>query len=294
MFHEINQNTFAWHTWRGKGVGSSDVPAILQISPWVSRLELWELKTGKREPAPMNAWMERGKQMEGKARSDYEIRYSRDMTPILIEHDEETYMRASLDGWNALEKRLIEIKCPGKATVELAKAGKIPPYYEAQIQYQMMLSKAVIADYYCFDGKEGICIEVLPDLEFQNKIFTEVKSFWALVKENKMPEITDKDYVEIKDAAMRGTILEWKQIHKKIKELEVREEEFRKEIIAGLTHSRCFYKDVKIFKAQRPGGYNYAQMMEDFKINKEIYQKKPTTHYTLKLDRSDDGENQDG
>lgn len=290
MFKQINQNSFSWQTWRGKGVGSSDVPAILQISPWVSRLELWEIKTGKRDGIQTSPWMERGKQLEAKARADYEIQYGRDMTPILIEHDEFLFMRASLDGWNGLERRVLEIKCPGKPTMELAKQGKIPPYYMAQIQYQMMLSDALIADYFCFDGQKGVCIEVKPDKELQFKIFNAVKEFWDYVLSLTPPPLSEKDYIEIEDAVLKGNVAEWKSIHKKIKDLEEKESKLRQEIIGKLNHTRSSYNDVKIVRLERPGGYDYSKMIEDFKIKKEEYQKKPTTVYQFRIDKGDGNE----
>jgi len=35
---------------REKGIGASDAAAVLQISPWVSKIKLWEEKVGIREP----------------------------------------------------------------------------------------------------------------------------------------------------------------------------------------------------------------------------------------------------
>lgn len=284
----INQNSFGWSEWRSRGIGSSDIAAILQISPWISRYELWEIKTKKREYNQSNSWTERGKRLEAKARSDYEIKFNRDMTPMLIEHDEFPFMRASLDGWNALEKRILEIKCPGPKTFELAKAGHIPDYYACQIQWQMALSGAQIADYFCFNGEQGVCIEVKPDRAFQEKMIQAAREFWMLVEKDEPPPITDKDWIEVKDALLRGSVVEWKFLNRKIKELQAQEERLREEIISKLTHPRSYYKDVRISRVERAGGFDYAQMIKDYAIEKDRYAKKSVVLYQFRVPNSDE------
>lgn len=42
----------AWYDQRAKGIGGSDIAAILNVSPWTTRDELLDLKTGITQPAP--------------------------------------------------------------------------------------------------------------------------------------------------------------------------------------------------------------------------------------------------
>lgn len=55
-----------WLAYRKSGIGGSDASAILGLNPYKSNIELWEEKTGRREPKPIsnNAAVEYGKAAE--------------------------------------------------------------------------------------------------------------------------------------------------------------------------------------------------------------------------------------
>ena len=42
----MEQKSEEWLDWRKKGIGSSDAPIIMGVSPWKTPFELWEEKTG--------------------------------------------------------------------------------------------------------------------------------------------------------------------------------------------------------------------------------------------------------
>src|SRR3990172_7017919 len=99
----MKQNTPAWLEWKNQGLGSSDAPIIMGVSPWMTALQLWEIKTGKFKPSQESNWaMERGSRLEPKARAHYQLLTERDMTPALKEHPEYPFLRASLDGFDPL------------------------------------------------------------------------------------------------------------------------------------------------------------------------------------------------
>jgi predicted phage-related endonuclease len=84
------------------------------------------------------------------------------MQPLVIVDGEYS---ASLDGIQLDGGRVLEIKCPFKGrdstlwkTVEV---GRLPEHYQWQVQHQLMVTKAEIADVFVFDGKEGIQLEVM-------------------------------------------------------------------------------------------------------------------------------------
>ena len=51
---------------------------------------------------------------------------------------------------------ICEIKCPGKATHELAKMGQIPYYYTPQLCHQCMIAGVLEALYVSWDGKSDV------------------------------------------------------------------------------------------------------------------------------------------
>ena len=54
MIRNSYPNREEWLQARGAGIGASDAAAILEISPWVSKTQLWEEKTGRRKPKDLS------------------------------------------------------------------------------------------------------------------------------------------------------------------------------------------------------------------------------------------------
>lgn len=199
----FDQNSKEWYTWRGLGLGASDAASVLGISPWTSRLELWLDRTGIMKRPEPNVFaakaMQRGHDLEPAARKIFETRQGRLFPAVSAEHDEFAFIRASLDGYNAETNELLEIKCPGKADYAKALKGEIPKKYYAQIQQQFLVTNATKGYYVSYDGvsPEVVVIEVLPDHEFQANLLKELKSFWELVSENRLPEVESSDIVKL-------------------------------------------------------------------------------------------------
>ena len=80
----MEQRSKSWEEWRLKGLGSSDAPIVMGVSAWMTRFGLWELKTGRARPQQTNWAMERGNQLEPKARAHYELISDIDMAPSLV------------------------------------------------------------------------------------------------------------------------------------------------------------------------------------------------------------------
>lgn len=190
----------AWLQERKFGIGGSDAAAILGWSRWKSNVDLWEEKTGEREPEDISwkKYVEYGHNAEPHIRGlfaldhpEYEVIYE---SPYkIIRNDEHPWLFATLDG-ELIEKKtgqrgILEIK-----TTEIRRAGqwnewneKIPDVYFAQICHQLL---ATGYDFVVLKArikhKNGITEreytinreEVLEDLEALLEKETE---FWSLV-----------------------------------------------------------------------------------------------------------------
>ena len=131
-------------------------------SPWQTPYQLWELRSGRRQPE-VNAAMARGTALEPQARAAYEVLTGNVMQPlVLVEGD----YSASLDGLTFEGDLLLEIKCPvkGKDSVlwQQVAQGEIPAHYRWQLEHQFLVSKAQTGHLYVFDGTDGILLEVTP------------------------------------------------------------------------------------------------------------------------------------
>ena len=199
--NQLPQNSAEWLKWRVSGLGASDAPTVMGVSPFTTRFELYLEKTGLADrpdfhPNAIKA-MARGTMMEPEARACYEkkvgVKFEANVNVI---HEKYDFIRASLDGYNAEHNRIVEIKCPGKIDLAEAAKGRVPKKYLPQVQLQLLVTGAVACDYFTYDGKDGIIVEVLPDKVYQKKLEEEMVAFWQLEQTQTPPALSLKDVVK--------------------------------------------------------------------------------------------------
>jgi putative phage-type endonuclease len=184
----IKQNGKEWSAWRNKGLGASLAPVIMEVSPWSSPFELWTELTGMCAKPDFNpfavAAMQRGHDLEPRARELAEQLLGAPYPAISGEHDTLEYIRASLDGYNAERNQLLEIKCPGKEDHGKALRGKVPDKYYPQLQQQFLVSGASSGVYFSWDGvsETGVAVEVLPDYTYIQELTERLTAFWSRVQ----------------------------------------------------------------------------------------------------------------
>ena len=138
--------------------------------------------TGKFEEGFTSAAMERGIELEGKARDFYEL-VNEPVTQVgFVEHPTIKGFGASPDGLVG-DKKCLEIKCPNTAThVEFIRTQKPAGKYIIQMQVQMMCTERDECDFVSFDDRLPIelsyaCVTIPADKEMQKDIETEVVKF---------------------------------------------------------------------------------------------------------------------
>jgi len=198
---DLTQNSKDWYAWRRRGLGASDAPIVMNDSPWTSRFMLWAMKTElMQQPEPdvyAAVAMKRGHDLEPVARACYMKKTGLLMTPITGTHDQHEFIRASLDGWNADEQKILEIKCPSKVDHAKAVKGKIPEKYIPQLQHQFLVTGAKSCDYFSFDGTDGVIVPVLSDESYQKVLLAELIKFWELIEKRTPPEIEPEELVKV-------------------------------------------------------------------------------------------------
>lgn len=198
----VKQNSQEWREWRGRGLGASNAPTIMGVSPWCSPFELWMEMTGiKSRPQPNEfaiRAMARGNQLEAKARKLFEREQGAEYPSVSASNDDFEYIRASFDGYNAERNEILEIKCPGKADHDKAKCGDIPEKYFPQLQQQFLVSGAEKGWYVSWDGKGSlVSIPVYPDAKYILELQASLLLFWHCVQERKSPEVSQKDIAKL-------------------------------------------------------------------------------------------------
>jgi putative phage-type endonuclease len=184
---EVDQNTPAWLDWRKNGIGASDAPAVLGVSPYTKPQNLWAIKVGMDVDKPVNKYiMDKGHDFETRIRAKYEFESEGNWPSVCMQSVEFPYLRASLDGWNG--KNIIEIKMVG---AKMFASDDIPPHHYAQFQHQMMVSDAedmteiygLIDEFNELKDKKRL---VVRDEKFIDAMFHKEVEFWKMV--------TDKEW----------------------------------------------------------------------------------------------------
>jgi putative phage-type endonuclease len=206
MIVDLEQGTPAWEAWRRDRRMASESAALLRVSPWFPRnpVELFEVKSGLRKVLVTPA-MTGGVVNEPIARALYEITRSDLMVPYVVEGD--GGYAASLDGLSFDGARILEVKCPWKGSASdlwaRATRGQVPPHYQAQVQSQLIASRAEYADFavYAADTHCLTIIEVRHDLAMQARIRAAWDAFWPDYLAGRAPR---EDYVGALKASLRA------------------------------------------------------------------------------------------
>jgi putative phage-type endonuclease len=185
-----------WLSWRKKGIGSSDAPVIMGVSPYMTRLELWKEKLGLEQKDRSSFATELGNKFEIRARSWFCLDYGIEIDPENCEHKDFHWIKASLDGFNEKEKLFVEIKYMGQKNYDLVRETRLPlAHHHPQIQHQFMVTGFIHAFYIPYtltedkkEMKDIFALPVSPELEYIGKLFFEEKNFWQLIQDKKPPE----------------------------------------------------------------------------------------------------------
>ena len=182
-----------WLEWRRQGVGASDAPAILGVSPWSTPYQTWRNKVFPREQKD-NSSMKRGRDMEPIARAAFELKVGSFVYPENVENIEHPWLRASLDGLCKEGLIMVEIKCPNKLDHATAVSGHVPEKYWPQCQHQLAVTGFPSMYYWSFDGTKGAMVEVLRDEAFiVEQLFPKLQQFWYHVIDTVSPPLTEAD-----------------------------------------------------------------------------------------------------
>ena len=150
----LERKTFAtreeWLAGRGQGIGASDAAATCGMSPWMTPVELWKLKTGAEQAKDLsdNAAVQLGVRMEPAIRDFFaamhpEFRVEYHQFDILYQQ-ERPWLFATLDGEliDADGKHgILEIKTAtpnGKAGWSKWADGQMPQNYYTQTLHQLL------------------------------------------------------------------------------------------------------------------------------------------------------------
>jgi putative phage-type endonuclease len=179
---------------RRNGLGGSDSPIVLNVSPFKTRKQLWQEKLGLVEQTEESPVMKRGHYMEDKVADMYEGITGLKTRKVLrrIIHPKYPFLFAHLDREIEGDKRgpgVLEVKCPGSMVARKVDRDGMQEYYIIQLQHYLAVTGyrwgvIVVLDY---DNWKIIPYEARPDRDLIRIIEEEDLKFWEYVKNQEEP-----------------------------------------------------------------------------------------------------------
>jgi len=273
-----------WLDWRRGGLGSSDAPVIMGVSPWKTKYQLWEEKVFGSPKDYENAAMVRGREKEEEARCEFERMLGVSVFPKNVAHESVDWMRASLDGIDLDGKVMVEIKCPGKEDHFVALKQKIPAKYFPQCQHQMLVTGLNSMFYFSFDGKKGVIVEVKRDQEYITRLWEEEHNFWSLKEKRTPPELCDRDFLDLRDNPYwKEAVLHWSNWKNILKQAEEKESEFKQRLLQICEGRNAMGAGIKLTRSMCEGRLDIQTIMKDYPdIPWEAYKKDPFEKISIK------------
>lgn len=279
---DLEQGSPEWLSWRKTVITATDCPCIMGSNPWSTEYKCWQKKLGLVEEQKPNEAMERGSRLEPEARAQFIERYRIKMTPAVVESSELSFLGASLDGISDCRKYILEIKCGGSKLYDMASQGIVPPYYNDQIQHQLLVTRAERCFYYCYNGKDGICIEILPDPNFLPTFIPKARAFWKCVAFEQSPVLQDSDYVDMSsEKKWEKYASEYLKVCEQIKNLEEVKENYRVELLSLCKDQNSKGHGIKVMKTVIRGRVAYDEIPEMKIIDLDKYRKSSTTTWKI-------------
>jgi putative phage-type endonuclease len=141
---DTTQGSMAWMKARKRRLGGSEIASVLRLSPYKTRRELWEEKTGRRESPSIGhlPHVRRGIEAEPIARALLEERRGVKYTTPMLVHPQYPWAVASLDGLCDYHTLEIKTMAAGKHN-DVKMRGEIPDYYAIQLHWGLWIAEAL-------------------------------------------------------------------------------------------------------------------------------------------------------
>ena len=279
----MEQGSPEWHEHRRKHRNASETAVVLGLSPWQTPYQLWQVKLGLLELAVTPA-MRHGSELKPVARAAYERQTGRVMQPLVVVDGEYS---ASLDGLTLGGGRLLEVKCPVKGrestlwkTVE---AGGLPEHYQLQVQHQLFVTKADVADVYVFDGTDGVLLEIAPQPDTWPRIHTAWDEFMDFVAEREPPPLTERDVRVRDDSEWLSAAASYLELRAAYDALSTAVEQAKVRLVNLASHAKERGGGVSVSRLWKRGAIDYKCVPQLTGLDLEKYRAPPRVEVRVQV-----------
>lgn len=171
--------------WRAAGIGGSAAPVIMRAAWWETPLENYLRRQKLIPPQEVTYRMRRGLRLEPEARQEYEKLVGFPAPARCLASDRWPVARASFDGLNEAERRVVEIKCPCFADHALALKEQIPDPYVWQCVHILFVLGYKSVDYFSynpdFKGPKTALVRLKWSNFLERRLLAKEREFWNFV-----------------------------------------------------------------------------------------------------------------
>lgn len=286
----LTQRSPEWHDWRRKGIGGSDVPIILGISPYKKSIrDLYHEKRGNPMETETNEFaITMGDKAEKFARAKILELYGEEMTPACVELECDPRFIASLDG--VISNAIVEVKYVGREVLNTAlNNGLIPNHHYCQIQHQLMVSGMSECLWFGVDpdGNHQI-LTIGVDKESIDSIYSKSLEFLIRVEKGVPPDIHAHEWLELIDSPLLAELARARQ---EMNTANTRFDELKIKVIETYPHDKVRGHGLMVFKSERKGSIDYKKIPAVKALSKadlEPYRGEGSTSWTVKLEKENE------
>lgn len=261
-YDNIEQGSQEWHDLRAKYYKTaSRTSTVLGLSPFSNIEKLAQEIKYDIKPFYSKA-MQLGNDLEDYVR-EMANKYFNDVfiSTVGLNND----FLASLDGINFAEDTIIEIKVSEK-TYEDIKAGKIPDYYMAQIQHQLMVFNKVEKAYLVAYSQTNDDIAVSEPIIFDGDFEIQIKKSWAefenYLKDYELPQINN-----LEDNTAISLALQLFEINEQKKQLEIKEKAIKEQLTSFVSSDKTTIGNLTISKQKGSKKIDYVKLINDKNVD---------------------------
>lgn len=239
IFKDIKKMTEEeWLMARRKGLGGSDIGAIMGVNPYKTPYELWKEKIEGKEYTNSEAayW---GHILEEPVANEFSKRTGKKVAKVnyMLQHPKYDFMLANIDRRVVGENAILECKTTNEYNKKLWKDDEVPASYIFQCMHYMAVTGAEKAYIACLvGGQKYIYKEIQRDEDLIQFMIEREKEFWDCVK-NKIPPSDSKPselYIKDNGKTIELDLLEelqaWDDIQEQKTKLQNLEDECKEKI----------------------------------------------------------------
>jgi len=228
--------------------------------------------------------MQRGINMEPKAREAFEELTSIVMNPACFQHDDYEFIKCSVDGIDFTGNEILEIKCPGEHPHNQAISGEVPDHYFLQMQHCMYVTGASRCHFFSYRPECSVpyahIIVERDDVIILDLLKSEIE-FWHHVTTDNPPETEKSDFVISDDFEAVSVAEKYKARQAAYNKAKALLDEAKQELLDHTDGGNCIIGSLKCTLVEKKGSVDYSNLIKSLSVDDATVEsfRKPSSSY---------------